>query len=101
VYDENNDHTDGEPDATGDLREWSPAPEELKGKVVDEASLLEAQDWISACEHCVGHALIAFNYLLDVVTGCDPTRTRHLMRRTAECPRCGHEVRERTLVVMR
>ena len=65
---------------------------------VDEATLLEAQDCVSGCEHCADNATITFDYLLDAVTGCDPA-TEYAMDRSARCPRCNSEVTEKTFVV--
>jgi hypothetical protein len=46
--------------------------------LIDEDTLLVAQSLVAACEHCEhcdNRAEISFDYLLDAVTGCDPSRT--------------------------
>lgn len=67
--------------------------------LVEESSLVEAQRLIAECESCGEDAQITFDYLLDAVTGCDPTKTEYLMCRPAKCPRCFREVNEKTLVI--
>jgi len=66
--------------------------------LINEALLLEAQAFISGCEHCDALAEIALDYILDALTECDPTITEYVLCRTAQCPRCHHEVTEKTLV---
>ena len=67
--------------------------------LVDEDVLIEAQECVSACEHCDESAEITFEYLLDEVTGCDSTTTDHLMCRLAKCPRCNSGITENTRVI--
>jgi hypothetical protein len=67
--------------------------------LVDEAAMLEALLYVSACEHCAENATIAFDYLLDAVTGCDPTETEYVMCRPATCPGCSAPITEKTRVV--
>jgi hypothetical protein len=66
--------------------------------LINEAILSEAQASISGCEHCDASAGIAFDYILDAVTKCESTITEYVMCRAAKCPRCHHEVTEKTLV---
>ena len=67
---------------------------------VDASALLQAQEFISGCEYCAPEAAqITFDYLLDAVTGCDPSTTEYVVCHTARCPCCNHEVAEKTLVV--
>ena len=67
---------------------------------VDEPQLLEAVQFISGCEHCAPDtAEITFDYLLDEVTGCDPTVTEYVICHSARCPRCHREIVEKTLIV--
>ena len=76
------------------------SPEAVDVVLVDEGVLLEAQGYLDACEHCAPNAAaMTFDYLLDAVTGSDPTLTEYLMWRPARCPRCRREVTEKTLVV--
>ncbi len=67
--------------------------------LIDEISLVRAQRLISACEICAEEAQITFDYLLDAVTGCNPSETEYLMCRRAKCPCCFNEVTEKTLVI--
>ena len=67
--------------------------------LVDEETLIEAQHCVSGCEHCAENASIAFDYLLDAITGCDPTVTDYVMCRPARCPGCSHSLTEKTRVV--
>jgi hypothetical protein len=73
--------------------------EENKVVLINETLLSEAQAFISGCEHCCDpSAEIAFDYILDALTECDPTITEYVMCRPAKCSRCHHEVTEKTLV---
>ena len=67
--------------------------------LLGEAQLMEAEDFVVACERCEEHAEISFDYLLDAVTGCDPAHTEYLMPRAAHCPQCRREVTEKTLII--
>jgi len=67
---------------------------------VDAPTLTAAEEFISGCEHCAPEAAeITFDYLLDAITGCDPTITEYVICRAAKCPGCNHNVMEKTLVV--
>jgi len=67
---------------------------------VDEPQLKEAAQFISGCEHCAPDtAEITFDYLLDEITGCDPTVTEYVICHSARCPRCHREIVEKTLIV--
>jgi len=65
--------------------------------LVDEATVAETEQWLSACERCVDQAAIAFVYLLDALMECEAV-TEYLMCRPARCPNCSGEVSETTLV---
>jgi len=67
---------------------------------IDESTLLEAQTFISGCEHCSGMAEIPFDQLLDSITGCDPATTEYVICHAAKCGNCHHDVMEKTLVVI-
>ena len=67
--------------------------------LVDESQLLDAQACITACERCASNAEISFDYLLDAVTGCNPSVTEYVMSHPAKCPQCFREVTEKTLVI--
>jgi hypothetical protein len=68
--------------------------------LVNETRLREAQQWVSGCEKCTEDAAITFDYLLDAVTGCNPTNTEYLMRRPISCPECSNPIKEKTLVAV-
>ena len=78
---------------------FNPPIEEINVVLVDERQLQEAQACIIGCESCSDGAEISFDYLLDAVSGCDPATTEYLICRPVQCPRCFHEVTEKTLVV--
>jgi len=73
--------------------------EEINLVLVDYPRVDQAESFISGCERCDQDAEISFDYLLDELTGCDPTRTEYLMYRPARCPRCQAEVTEKTLII--
>jgi hypothetical protein len=67
--------------------------------LVDGSVLRRAEACIFRCEHCTEDAEITFDYVLDAVTGCDPTVTHYMLYRPAKCPHCDHDVTEKTLVI--
>ncbi|SRR5213593_1832376 len=73
--------------------------EEINLMLVDGPTVDEAESFITGCEGCDEDAEISFDYLLDDLTGADPTRTEYLMYRPARCPRCQAEVTEKTLII--
>ena len=77
-------------------RRW----DETNVVLIDEATLLEAQAFISGCGNCTAHAEMTFDYILDAVTDDDPTLTEYVQCRPAKCPRCGQEISEKTLVAV-
>ena len=78
-----------------------PPIDRLNVVLIDEAILDEAVDWVCGCDACDDHALIPFDYLLDLITECDPTITEYLMCRVETCPFCLGELTEKTRVTLR
>ncbi len=79
---------------------FEPNPEETDVVFVDEPTLLEAQSFVSGCEHCEPETSeIAFDQILDSITGCDPTITEYVICHPARCSKCNHDVMEKTLVL--
>lgn len=81
------------------LKEFEPSPAQTQIVLVDDEVLLQAQSLLAGCEQCVSHAEIAFDYLLDAITGYDPTKIEYLLPRPARCPQCFAKVTEKTLVI--
>ena len=76
-----------------------PLDEETNIVFVDEATLFEAERYISGCENCVPEAAeITFDYILDRIIGCDPI-TDYVISQPARCRRCRHEVMPKTRIV--
>jgi hypothetical protein len=67
--------------------------------LLSESQIIEAEDFVVGCERCVNDAEISFDYLLDALTGSDPSNTEYLMPRPARCPHCLCDVNEKTLVI--
>jgi hypothetical protein len=80
-------------------REFEPTLEGADVVLIDEPVLREAQGFVAGCGQCVPSAEMTFDYILDEVTGCDPTSTEYVLCHPAKCPRCKHEITEKTLVV--
>ena len=81
--------------------DFAPAAEETDVVFVDEPALLDAQNFISGCEHCAPErAEIGFDQILDSITACDPTVTEYVICHPARCPNCHHEVMEKTLILV-
>jgi hypothetical protein len=88
-----------EGDVEAALKEYVPCWEETKLVLVDETKLMQAQSAITGCGQCVPEPEMTFDYILDAVTGCDPTITEYMLCHPAICPRCKGEVTEKTLVI--
>lgn len=74
--------------------------EETNIVFVDESTVFEAERFISGCENCAPNAAeLTFDYVLDSITGCDPTVTEYVICHPATCPRCKHEVMPKTVIV--
>jgi len=67
--------------------------------LIDEPLLAEAEAAITGCEHCVANAEMTFEYILDAITEHDPTTTEYVICRPAKCPRCAHEITEKSLII--
>jgi hypothetical protein len=68
--------------------------------LVNESEIIEAQQIICGCEHCVDNATLPFDYVLDELIGGDPRFTEYLMFRRAVCPSCSQAITEKTLVAV-
>jgi len=80
------------------LEPIQPCVAELSVVLVDESMLVETELWLSGCEHCSETASHTLDYLLDELTGCDPTITEYALCRPARCPSCLGEITEKTRV---
>ena len=83
------------------IKPYTTRVEDIDIVLATEATLLQAQEYVSACEHCSEDASITFDYLLDAITGCDPSITEYLMCRAAKCPDCFSRLTEKTRIVTR
>jgi hypothetical protein len=61
-------------------------------------TLAEAQAKISSCEKCNPKADIEFGLIMNFVTNADPNDTLFCQTESVECPNCGQEIWESTLV---
>jgi hypothetical protein len=77
---------------------FDPPLEVLVVKLVDDITVRQAENLIAGCEVCSDDACLTFDYVLDAVTGEDPKVTDYIMLNAASCPRCRHEIREKSLV---
>lgn len=83
------------------LRRSDPSPrpiEELNIVLVEEDVLELAAEWVTGCEYCAEDALLPFDYLLDVITNCNPSVTEYLLRRPVLCPFCSSWITEKTRI---
>jgi hypothetical protein len=65
----------------------------------DAVTLRKAERLIESCEHChPDDADNPFDWILDRVTGPDPTVTDYILEAPAKCPNCRREIFEKTLV---
>jgi len=72
---------------------------ELQNVLFLEADAIhQAESIIKSCESCNPSAKTPFDWILDKLTGRDPSVTDYILAETAECPNCTQEVTEKTLV---
>jgi len=74
--------------------------EEINVVLIDESVLREALHWVSGCWACSEYATISFDYILDAITGCEPSVTEYVLCRPAKCPHCAGEITEKTAVTV-
>ena len=74
--------------------------EEINIVLVDEFTLREALHWVSGCGACSGYATISFDYILDGLTGCEPSTTEYVLCRPGRCPECATVITEKTAVAV-
>jgi len=78
---------------------FDPSPEQQIVILVDLAMVHKVERLIESCEACNENgAEIPFDYILDSLTGADPTVTDYILEAPAKCPNCGRQIREKTLV---
>jgi hypothetical protein len=76
-----------------------PALEETNFVFIDDTVLANAQSHIVGCEQCCEDAEISLDYILDELTGCEPTETEYILCRPTTCPRCYSVVTEKSLII--
>jgi len=74
--------------------------EETNIVLIDEPTLRDALKWVSGCQACASYAAISFDYILDAMTGYDPSKTQYILCRPARCPECSGEITEKTPVTV-
>ena len=78
---------------------FDPAPEDQVILPIENGDLRQAEKSIESCEHCNPEgAEIPFDVVLDQVTGSDPSVTDYILEAPAKCPKCRHEILEKTLI---
>jgi len=88
-------------DVEENTKYFEPCWEETTIVLIDEPMLSAAEACFTGCEHCSDDAEITLDYVLDHVTGCDPTVTEYVLCRPAICRSCHRGVTEKTFVVVR
>jgi len=74
--------------------------EDINIVLIEEAVLSQALRWVSGCENCAENAFTTFDYVLDAITGYNPTITEYVMWRPGICPHCSGDVTEKTHVAV-
>jgi hypothetical protein len=78
---------------------FDPSPEQQNVVLIESTTLRTAERLIESCEHCnEEHAQIPFDWILDRVTGSNPSVTDYILESPAKCKRCRREVFEKTLI---
>ena len=71
---------------------------QLRILVVGQRTRTKARSLLLGCESCDTDAEFPFDWVLDQVTGADPSSTDYLMDVLVSCPWCGAPIGEKTLV---
>ena len=91
--------------AAGTLVKADPStvtPVDAPNIVLLQPSLVRlAQHFVEACESCNRDAQLSFDYVLDELTGCDPTITEYQFSEQPFCWACGSPLHPKTRVVVR
>lgn len=78
---------------------FDPTSERQNVTLIETVTLGEAERLIESCEVCNPEsAQIPFDYILDQVTGSDPSVTDYILEEPAKCPNCRRGVFEKTLI---
>ena len=78
---------------------FDPTSEQQNVTLIETVTLREAERLIESCEACNPEsAQIPFDYILDQVTGSDPSLTDYILEEPAKCPSCRRDVLEKTLI---
>jgi hypothetical protein len=78
---------------------FDPTSEQHNVTLIETVTLRDAERLIESCEACNSEsAQIPFDYILDQVTGSDPSVTDYILQEPAKCPHCRREVLEKTLI---
>jgi hypothetical protein len=78
---------------------FDPPPEEQVVVIVGRSTIHKAEYLIRGCEHCNPEgAEVAFDHILDRLTGSNPSVTDYLLEEPARCPFCQGPITEKTLI---
>jgi hypothetical protein len=78
---------------------FDPTPEQQNVVLIRAGTLRQAERRIDSCEDCnAEEAQISFDWILDRITGADSKVTDYVLEEPAKCPRCRHDILEKTLV---
>jgi hypothetical protein len=76
-----------------------PTPEEQNVVLISLTTLTRALKLVVSCEDCNPVAAeFPFDYILDRVTGNDPTVTEYVLEAPGKCPRCMGPITEKTFL---
>ena len=73
---------------------FDPSPEEQIVVLVERSMIRKAERLIESCERCNPEAEIPFDWILDRITGSDPSVTDYLLEAPAGCPTCHRDILE-------
>jgi len=77
------------------------APEDRVIVFVGIEELKEAESLVRFCEHCGPEiANLPFDMIVDILSECDLAVTDYVLETPATCPRCRHEILEKTLLAV-
>ena len=77
---------------------FDPSPEQQNIVLIDVAILRQAEQLVASCEYCNPNgAEIPFDWILDRVSGSDPSVTDYILECPAKCSNCRREILEKTL----
>jgi len=79
---------------------FDPPLDQAEFVLIDPSTAERAALDVAGREGCSEQADIPFDWILDRITGRDPSITDYVMKTSARCPYCRREIAEKTLILL-